>query len=158
MGGSWLGWDPVRFVGAAAERAAAPGFATAGRRADLDHTQGGAVVTSQVEEPVSQGEVGLLVEVERAEADTTVRLRGDLDVESAVVLWRRLDDFEPTATVTLEVEGLGFVDSSGLGCLFKLHRRVADVGGMVVVTGASPALRRLMETTGLNRLVAILPT
>ncbi len=115
-------------------------------------------MTSQLDEPVSEGELGFLVEIEQDGPDTTIRLRGDLDVASAAVLWRRLDEVEATTTVTLEVDGLGFVDSSGLGCLFKLHRRVDDVGGMVVVTGASPALRRLMETTGLNRLVAILPS
>jgi anti-anti-sigma factor len=135
-----------------------PWFATTGRRADLVLHQGRNVVTSQLDEPVSEGELGFLVEIEQDGPDTTIRLRGDLDVASAAVLWRRLDEVEATTTVTLEVDGLGFVDSSGLGCLFKLHRRVDDVGGMVVVTGASPALRRLMETTGLNRLVAILPS
>jgi anti-anti-sigma factor len=120
-------------------------------------TEEGAVVASQLEEPVSNDELALLVEVEQAGEDTTICLRGDLDVASAAVLWRRLDELEATPNVTLQVEGLGFVDSSGLGCLFKLHRRVEDAGGMVVVTGASPALRRLMETAGLHRLVAILP-
>ena len=106
---------------------------------------------------MSTDDAVLEVEVERTGPETTIRLRGDLDVASAATLWRRLDDLEPTPTVTLLVDGLGFVDSSGLGCLFKLHRKVDDGGGMVVVTGASPSLRRLMQTAGLNRLVAILP-
>ena len=84
-------------------------------------------MTSQLDEPVSEGELGFLVEIEQDGPDTTIRLRGDLDVASAAVLWRRLAEVEATTTVTLEVDGLGFVDSSGLGCLFKLHRRVDDV-------------------------------
>ena len=115
-------------------------------------------MTSQVEGPVAEDELALGIEVEQSGSDTTVRLSGDLDVATAALLWRRLDDLEPTQTVTLDAGSLGFVDSSGVGCLFKLQRRVEDVGGMVVVTGASPALRRLMETTGLNRIVAILPS
>ena len=44
----------------------------------------------------------------------------------------------------------------GFGLLFRLQQRVADHGGMVVARGPSPKVRRLMEMTQLNRVIAIL--
>jgi anti-anti-sigma factor len=109
------------------------------------------------EEPETEGAPQLAIEVDETGRSTHVRLRGDLDVESSVQVWRELDRLTPTPEVTVDVSDLAFVDSTGLGCLFKLHRRTADAGGIVVVRGATPSLRRLMETTGLHRLLAILP-
>ena len=106
--------------------------------------------------PASMGEASFDVDVDEAGV-TTLHLRGDLDASTSIAIWRQLDDFQPTGTVTMELSDVGFVDSSGIGCLFKLCRRVADAGGILVATGASPALRHLMEMAGLNRVIAILP-
>lgn len=108
-------------------------------------------------EPTSMGEPAFDIDIDHEAGLTTLRLRGDLDVRSSSAIWRQLDDFEPTRTVTMDLSGVGFVDSSGIGCLFKLYRRVADADGMLVATGASPALRHLMEMAGLNRVIAIVP-
>ena len=97
------------------------------------------------------------IEIDIETGETTLRLRGDLDTGSSAGLWRQLDELEPTRTVTIDLSDVGFVDSSGIGCLFKLYRRVADADGILVATGASPALRHVMETAGLNRVIAILP-
>jgi anti-anti-sigma factor len=102
------------------------------------------------------GEASFDVDVDEAGV-TTLHLRGDLDASTSIAIWRQLDDFQPTRTVTMELSDVGFVDSSGIGCLFKLYRRVADADGILVATGASPALRHLMEMAGLNRVIAILP-
>jgi anti-anti-sigma factor len=86
-----------------------------------------------------------------------VRLRGDLDASTSPELWARIDELDPAVPVTvLDLAELTFVDSTGIGCLFRLHQRVADGGGMVVARNPSPQLRRLMEMTQLNRLIAIL--
>jgi anti-anti-sigma factor len=111
----------------------------------------------QMEDPVSEEEDLLSVDVSAEQGSTTVRLTGELDVSSAPALRRQLDQIEPTETVLLDVSSLAFLDSTGLGCFLRLQRRVGDAGGMVVVTGASRAIRRVMETTGLHRVMAILP-
>jgi stage II sporulation protein AA (anti-sigma F factor antagonist) len=106
---------------------------------------------------MTDGHQQLAIEVDADGRSTTIRLCGDLVVDSSARVWRELDALQATPQVRIDVSDLAFVDSSGLGCLFKLHRRVSDAGGMVVVTGASPSFRRLLETAGLHRLVAILP-
>jgi stage II sporulation protein AA (anti-sigma F factor antagonist) len=119
--------------------------------------QGMSTHTEGREDLVTEGEPQLAIEVDDTGRSTHIRLRGDLDLETSAYVWRELDGLTATAEVTVDVSDLAFVDSSGLGCLFKLHRRATDAGGIVVVRGASPALRRVMETAGLHRLLAILP-
>lgn len=112
-------------------------------------------VVLQMGDPVDEGDGSFEIEVDLERGRTTVRLTGDLDVASSPALWRHLDDLTPTRRVTLDLTDVGFVDSSGLGCLFKLYRCVADADGMLVATGASPALRHVMEAAGLHRVIAI---
>jgi anti-anti-sigma factor len=99
----------------------------------------------------------LHVDVRATEEGVVIELRGDLDISTAGDLWRRIDELGGTAEVTvLDLSGLDFVDSSGISCLFRLHQRVADAGGMVVARGPSARIRRLFDMTQLNRLIAVL--
>ena len=86
---------------------------------------------------------------------TVVELSGELDAEAAPLLRRWLDDFEPDGVVQLDTAGLTFMDSTGLGCLYKLHYKVADAGGLVVVPRPPAAIRRLLEIAGLHRVIAV---
>lgn len=99
----------------------------------------------------------LHVDLGSTDEGALVRLSGDLDLSTAPELWARIDELDQAAPVTvLDLAELSFVDSAGIGCLFRLHQRVVDCGGMVVARDPSPQLRRLMEMTQLNRLIAIL--
>ena len=98
----------------------------------------------------------LHVDLVPADEGALIRLRGDLDAATVADLWHRIDGLDPGAGRTvLDLHDLDFVDSSGIGLLFRLQQRVADAGGMVVARGPSPQLRRLMEMTQLNRVIAI---
>jgi anti-anti-sigma factor len=99
----------------------------------------------------------LHVELDPGDDGPVLRLRGDLDASTVPDLWRRIDDLDAaTSTTVLDLADLDFVDSSGIGLLFRLQQRVADHGGMVVARGPSPKVRRLLEMTQLNRVIAIL--
>lgn len=98
----------------------------------------------------------LHVEVRRTDEEVEITLRGELDISTAPELWARLDELgAPGLRVALELADLDFVDSTGISCLFRLHQRASDRGGVVVARHASPQLRRLLEITQLNRLIAV---
>jgi anti-sigma B factor antagonist len=85
-----------------------------------------------------------------------VQLVGDLDVDAAPLLRRWLDAFEATGRVVeLDMSGLTFLDSTGLGCLYKLHHKVTDAGGIVVAPRPPAPIRRILEISGLNRVIAL---
>jgi anti-anti-sigma factor len=56
----------------------------------------------------------------------------------------------------IDLSRVTFIDSSGLGCLFRLQQRVADAGGIVTARGACPSVRRAIQMVQLNRSMALL--
>jgi anti-anti-sigma factor len=95
------------------------------------------------------------VEVHLDGARAVLRLAGELDAEVAPDLWSAIDDLPGSGDLVLDASRLSFVDSMGVGCLFKLHNTVRDRGGMLIVTGCQAPVRRTIEATGLHRIAAV---
>lgn len=55
----------------------------------------------------------------------------------------------------LDCSGTGYIDSSGLGALVTIARRVREAGGQVRLAGLNDDLRSLFELTKLDTLFAI---
>lgn len=98
----------------------------------------------------------LRIEVVLTPDDLCVRLVGELDSASAGELRAQMEEWPVHPNTWLDLTELSFLDSSGIGCLFKLQRRVSDAGGVLVARGASVAVRRVFQVTGLSRDVALL--
>jgi anti-anti-sigma regulatory factor len=50
----------------------------------------------------------------------------------------------------MDLSGLGFTDCAGLSVLVGAHKRLAGSGHRLVITGAKPAVQRLLHLTGLG--------
>ncbi|WP_396218828.1 STAS domain-containing protein [Gemmatimonas sp.] len=89
-----------------------------------------------------------------------------VDVEGQLVVTNRqdfkqaiLDEVELGArTVVIDFTQSGYIDSSGLGALVSLSKRVRDAGGDVRLTGLNEDLRRLFELTRLDQLFPLYAT
>jgi len=57
----------------------------------------------------------------------------------------------------LDCSGTGYIDSSGLGALVTIARRVREAGGQIRLAGLNDDLRSLFELTKLDTLFAIYP-
>lgn len=57
--------------------------------------------------------------------------------------------------LVLDVSGVPFLDSTGLGVLMEVHRRLRDNSGSVALVGARPALVRLLTITNLSRALPV---
>lgn len=78
-----------------------------------------------------------------------VALRGELDASTA----RGLSDHligPPGSLVVVDLFGLTFIDSSGLGAIHAARRKVMEDGGNLVVCRPNPAVLRVLEITGLD--------
>lgn len=85
-----------------------------------------------------------------------VELRGELDVYSCRTArdeFRALLD-SPQRRFLLDMSRLTFIDSAGLGMLVRFHQRARDMGGDLVLVGATPSTRKLFRMTGLDALFA----
>ena len=86
-----------------------------------------------------------------------VAVTGELDIRSAPDLrtWltSALDD--GATHVVLDLAGVHFMDSSGLGVLVGAHKRLARIGGRLTVVGVGDAVGRLLDVTGLTRVFEV---
>src|SRR3954468_24215476 len=86
-------------------------------------------------------------------------LRGSLDIDTAPSLKANLTRLveRPSPRVVVDVSGLDFCDSMGVGVLVTAHGRDLDRGGWGRLAGPSGFLRRLFDTLGLTDYLALFP-
>jgi anti-sigma B factor antagonist len=91
------------------------------------------------------------VSSEVREGALDVVVAGELDMAAAFKLESRLDPLLDTGelqSVALDLGGVDFVDSAGLGALLSLRERAHQVGIPLAITRASDPVQRLLELTG----------
>jgi len=86
--------------------------------------------------------------------DARVALVGDLDDAGGKIARRQLAREVESGKInlTIDLDGVGALDSGGLAALIATLRRARDRGGDVSVQTSQPHIRRVMELTGLSRV------
>jgi len=87
-----------------------------------------------------------------------VRVDGEMDLNSADTfrheIDKKLDELRPI-NLLIDLGGVTFIDSSGLGVILGRYKRVAQRGGRMAITKAQPTVRRILELSGLMRVMGI---
>ncbi|MFF3315997.1 STAS domain-containing protein [Streptomyces sp. NPDC003035] len=102
---------------------------------------------------MTEREVNLDVDVEIRAADTAVvSLGGELDIETATQLHHHLASqlLQGRRHLVLDLSSLDFMDSSGLNILIRAARDAREAGGDLHLVAPTPAVRRILEITGLT--------
>jgi len=91
-----------------------------------------------------------------ADGQAELTLVGELDNLSAPVLRQVLAGIDSGGghDVTIDMDELRFVDSSGINELVTAWRRSRQQGGTLTVRNATEAVRRLLEMTGVADMLA----
>lgn len=91
---------------------------------------------------------------------TRLFVRGDVDIAVVEGLLAEAERSMHANRPRLEVdlEGVTFIDSSGLGALVQIQRNASARGISVVLTRPTAATRRLLELSGLDHVFTIAPT
>jgi anti-sigma B factor antagonist/stage II sporulation protein AA (anti-sigma F factor antagonist) len=96
----------------------------------------------------------LSLHVRRDGNATTIVAAGALDLASAAELRTAAYEASDGARdVVLDLRGLTFIDSSGLGTLLNLRGELRREGVGMLVEAEDGAVRRALETTGLGELL-----
>ena len=88
----------------------------------------------------------------------TVKLKGEIDHHSASVLRRELDGLicrVRPKTLRLDLSGVDFMDSSGLGLIMGRHALMQKSGGELVLFHPSPSVLRMVRLAGMERIIKI---
>lgn len=104
--------------------------------------------------------VPVRLELEQIQDTLIARLSGDLDLGVADHLRNTLDealDNQPVRNIILNLAGASFIDSSVLGVLLGRYKRVSRIGGRVCIVEPQPQVRRILELSGLLRIMDEFP-
>ncbi|MEX0875480.1 MAG: STAS domain-containing protein [Actinomycetota bacterium] len=87
----------------------------------------------------------------------TVHLNGTCDLATAPALREALAPITPPSVteVMLDVSDVDFMDSTGLGIVLGLLRRLREGGGSLKMIGAHGSVRRLLEITELDKVIPL---
>ncbi len=92
------------------------------------------------------------------EGYTICRPVGELDAFTVSQFRQALAEMASSKRLLIDMSGVPFVDSAGLGALIGGIRRARELGGDVAVSCNRPALVRLLRTTGFDRIVTVTET
>jgi anti-anti-sigma factor len=95
----------------------------------------------------------LTIEAVRSGTELILRLVGRLDIETVGTLRASLERIDPLFTIALDLSGLSFVDSSGIGEFVRARRTAEDAGSVLVLRDPNERTRFLLDLTGLEGLI-----
>ena len=91
---------------------------------------------------------------------TLIQLNGRLDAKSSERVKTALQTLadQDQTKIIIDLQGVPFIDSSGLAALVSGLRTVRERGGIIVLSGAQSQAQLVFRLTMLDRVFAIHPT
>ena len=96
------------------------------------------------------------IRLSQESAALTAWLQGDIDHHGARTMMLSLDrevSARNPRTLTVDMSGVTFMDSSGIAVLLRCLRRMEETGGTMSVRGVPPQARKVFSAAGLDRLI-----
>ncbi len=88
--------------------------------------------------------------------DLTVSLSGELDHHEAASVRAQMDKLleDPSViNLTLDLAGLTFMDSSGIGVLLGRYKAISARGGQMSLTHVKPRVERILRMAGIYSIL-----
>jgi anti-anti-sigma factor len=63
-----------------------------------------------------------------------------------------------TSHLVVDMDRLGFMDSSGLSVLVDVHRRLGGRGGKLALAAPQPIVAKVLAISGLDQVLAVYPS
>jgi anti-sigma B factor antagonist len=99
----------------------------------------------------------LSITVERTPDEVVLHLAGEIDVLTVANLSAIVNETlaEPPARIVLDMSGVTFCDSQGLGTLVVLSRKAQHARTVLALTNVGEFLMRVLDITGLRSALMI---
>lgn len=102
--------------------------------------------------------MSLTLQVQHSHNVLIVRLCGELDHHTAEKVRQTIEkelEKEIYTHLVLNLADLEFMDSSGLGVILGRYKKVTQLGGKMMLCSIRPSIYRLMEMSGLFKILPI---
>ncbi len=87
-----------------------------------------------------------------------IKLRGEIDHHSAVAVRTSIDDMirsKKPSELLIDMSAVDFMDSSGLGLIMGRYAVMQEIGGEIFVCDPCPAIEKIMNLAGMERIIKI---
>jgi anti-sigma B factor antagonist len=96
---------------------------------------------------------GIVASSETRGEQTWIRLQGELDHEGCKQAAPVLLQAGGAGTVVLDMSGVTFVSSEGIGLVLRAHRKLREEGRTLLLRGMRPHVRKTFEIVGVFTVV-----
>ncbi|GLY05775.1 MULTISPECIES: STAS domain-containing protein [Actinoplanes] len=102
----------------------------------------------------------LSITVHRVPDEVVIQLAGEVDVLTVTELAAIVNDLlpDPPVRIVLDMSGVTFCDSQGLGTLVVLSRKAQHAGAVLSLANVGEFLMRVLDITGLRSALMISST
>ena len=98
------------------------------------------------------------IQVKSADRNLLLEITGELDHHGAKNALRELEraiDANLPIRLVLDMEGVTFMDSSGIAFILRAQQRMQLMDGSLLVCHVPQQAKRVLDAAGINRLVTI---
>lgn len=86
------------------------------------------------------------------------RLTGEIDHHSAPAIREQMDRdiyfFRPKKVI-MALDGIDFMDSSGLGLILGRYTKIRDMQGSLFIEDPTPEIEKILKLAGVDRLIPV---
>lgn len=106
---------------------------------------------------MSEAPEALDISTEQLDTATVIRIAGEVDLRTSPQLRSAVTEriADKPARVIVELGGVSYMDSSGVGTLVYLKREAERAGCRLVLAGLQPRVRAVFEIAQLDRFFTI---
>ncbi|MEK9657498.1 MAG: STAS domain-containing protein [bacterium] len=97
--------------------------------------------------------IGFSLEIEEKEKETTVNLKGEIDLYSCEQLDKTLTKLvkENKNKIILNMQDIQYIDSTGLGTIAKNAKELETKQEKLYLYSCQPRVQKMFEISGLNK-------
>ncbi len=107
---------------------------------------------------LKKGVFEMEIRLEKRDSSLTAYLSGEIDHHNAKRAREELDRIigeEAPIRFLLDLSGVSFCDSSGLGLIMGRMKKCTSVGSVLVLKNPSAATEKILEIAGIDRIIKI---
>lgn len=86
-----------------------------------------------------------------------IYLKGEIDIYNAPQLKEKLHEIitKQSGDIVMDCKDLKYIDSTGLGVLISVLKRVKEYDGNIVIKNLKPYIHKIFIITGLDKIFSI---